>query len=551
MNSTAGKRRKCGYLSLLFFLSMALLTVTGCSDSSGSNPLTTASYSMSDFFPLSSGWETDRWTLFVDESEHEIGGVSTKAMVDTSKAEAYFWSNDAEGLRVHGFWSPETGSVSLTPPVKLAEAMAEVGDRLETTFSIDGDSFAASAELMAVESVTTPAGTFDNCLRFMLHVYPTGSAPEDFGYETVWFAENVGFVKAQTDGDAHMPLFSRKGETRQLLSYHLTPSFLFSSERAVRETFKQWLGYWNDQSIAALTGMTHDGFYERCKDKDEALDDWNDFFNGSEDYNMFATIEDVDVVGDDAYVLREYLETYTDQATGEPVRSWGRSTVRLNNQSGEWQIYGDQMDVYRSFASVYPRVTPTSTTFAAPVEVTDCATGDWPETDDQIASVTVTGPAASGMVDLPIPWDPAGGWYGFWLLPPNDDISQAADGFYTFEVIDVDGNLTVYTDYLALAAPLDIPVLVSPADAETNVSTNVTFQWDPVAGANSYMLRVYEVESGTRVVNITTDETTYDATLDPGTDYEWQLRARYYDPNDGAEYDNESRSSYRSFTTAP
>ena len=97
-----------------------------------------------------------------------------------------------------------------------------------------------------------------------------------------------------------------------------------------------------------------------------------------------------------------------------------------------------------------------------------------------------------------------------------------------------------------------MPLPVSPADSATDVSTNVTFEWEPVAGANSYKLRVWEDDGlRDRVININTDQTTYTATLDPAMAYEWRVRAQYFDPNDGAEYDSESRSSYQSFTTAP
>ena len=207
-----------------------------------------------------------------------------------------------------------------------------------------------------------------------------------------------------------------------------------------------------------------------------------------------------------------------------------------------------------SFASVYPRVTPSNTTFAAPVEITDCATGDWPDTDDQIASLTLTGPPESNIADFAIPWDPITGWKGFWW---EFDIASAKSGFHTFEVIDVNGNSVIYTDYLQPSVPLDMPVLVSPADSATGVPSNVTFDWEPVAGANSYKLRVYEDGGGPRVVNITTDQTTYTAALNPGMAYEWRVRAKYIDPNDGdadddlAEYDSESRSSFQSFTTGP
>jgi hypothetical protein len=258
-------------------------------------------------------------------------------------------------------------------------------------------------------------------------------------------------------------------------------------------------------------------------------------------------IEDVEFIGDDAYVLQEFQESYLDLLTGEPTRRWGRSTVRLKRDaSGEWKIYGDQLDVYHSFASVYPRVTPSTATFASPVEITDCATGDWPDTDSQIASVTITGAPGSGISDFEIPWDPIPGWKGFWW---EFDIASAKSGFHTFHIIDANGNTALYTDYLQPSIPLDMPVLVNPAEGESGVQSNLTFEWMPVAGANSYKLEVYD--GSTKVISSTTDQTTVNASLDPSTIYDWRVRARYVDPNDGAEYDSESRSGYQSFTTAP
>jgi hypothetical protein len=73
------------------------VSVTGCNDDASSG-FTTANY-----FPLNSGWETDKWTLFTDENEYEINGVSTTAMVDTGTEEAYFWSNGYPAFVCTGF----------------------------------------------------------------------------------------------------------------------------------------------------------------------------------------------------------------------------------------------------------------------------------------------------------------------------------------------------------------------------------------------------------------------------------------------------------------
>lgn len=542
MDFTGIKFKNFGWSCLFLFLFMAILTVIGCSDNGGSS-----SYTMSQYFPLSSGWETDKWTLFVDENEFIINGVSTIAMVDTREAEANFWTNDENGLRLHGAWNSETQWVTFSQPVLLADAVSIAGDRNGTIYTQNSEQLVFSAEVIGVENITTTAGTFNNCLKFRIHVYPVGSLPDDYGYETLWLARNVGFVKAQNDANSYLHLFAKPGETRELISYYLTPSALSDEELAVRQAYTQWINYWNAENITDITDMTHAGYYEKCRDKTAAVAHWNNIFADSDDYNLFMSIEDVDIIGDDAYVLREYQESYLDLLTDEPTRRWGRSTVRLKRDSfGDWKIYGDQLDVYPSFASVYPRVTPSNTTFASPVEITDCATGDWPDTDDQIASLTVTGPPESAIVEFDIPWDPITGWKGFWW---EFDIASAKSGFHTFQVIDVNGNSVLYTDYLQPSTPLDMPLLVSPTDSATGVPANVTFEWAPVAGANSYQLRAYD--GPTRVINSTTDQTTYNVTLDPATTYDWQVRAKYFDPNDGVEYDSESRSSYLSFTTAP
>ncbi len=551
MKSTASKCKQfnCSFLLLLF--SMSILTSVGCigGEDRGSN-----SYSVNQYFPVSSGWETDKWTLFTDENEYTINGVSTTAMVDTRDAEVNFWTNDGNGLRLHGSWSLATQWVTFSRPVLLAAAVSKVGDRNVTVCTRDSEDLVFSAELMGLENVTIAAGTFDNCLKFRVHVYPLGSLPDEYGYETLWLARDVGFVKAQNDANSYMNLFAKQGETRELISYFLSPSILSDEEQEVRQAYVEWINNWKAGDIAELTRMTHEGYSEKCHDKAAVLAKWRSFFADIENYNMFVSIEHVDIVDDEAYVLREYQESYHDLLTNEPIRRWGRTTVRLKRDGlGEWKIYGDQLDVYPSFVSVYPRVTPANTTFAAPVEIIACATGDWPENADQIASLTLTGPPESNIVDFSIPWDPITGWKGFWW---EFDIATAKSGFHTFEVIDADSNYLLYTDYLQPSTPLDIPLLLSPSENATGVTSNVTFDWESVAGANSYKLRVYE-EGGSRVVNVTTDLTSYTATLDPAMTYEWRVRAKYIDPNDGyadddlAEYDSESRSSFQRFTTAP
>ena len=140
MKSTVIKCKTFGYSRLLVFLFVAILTVMGCENGGNSGFFT-----MSEFFPLSSGWETDKWTLFIDENEFLINGVSTIAMVDTREAEANFWTNDQDGLRLHGAWNSQTQWITFSQPVLLAPAVSEVGNRFVTIYTRDSEQLVFSA----------------------------------------------------------------------------------------------------------------------------------------------------------------------------------------------------------------------------------------------------------------------------------------------------------------------------------------------------------------------------------------------------------------------
>jgi len=546
MKQKANAKKKYVFLCMLLSLLIPILAVFGCNESD--------KIAMARFFPLSSGWETDIWTLFTDELAQQINSISTKPMIDTSRGKGFYWTNDADGLRLHAVWSLASQIVYYSQPVQIAGQINSIGDVRETTYTLSNDSlntqYIFTSELLGSETITTTAGTFTNCLKFRFHLYPAGSLPEDYGYETVWLGKNYGFVKAEADDNNLSELFVEKGKTRQLISFSTsTASIASPEETAVRGAYKQWILYWNEKNISSIGDMTHADYYESCRDKDDALDYWSDFLSDTSDYNYFATIEEVILDGNNAYVVAEFLESYTDQNGENATRRWGRSAVRMaNNGWNGWQIYGNQFDVYPSWISVYPRRTPSSTTFALPVEIVDCATGEWAETADQIATLQLTGPPDSGVEDMELvdTWDPDEYWSGFW---ETLDMSSAKNGFYSFHVTDIDGNYFLYTDYLATAFAIAAPELTSPDDGVAGVSTEVTFEWQAVTDANSYKLEVYEIDSGTKVVSKTTDQTSYTATLDSGISYEWRVRARYYDPNDGSLYDSESRSSFRTLST--
>lgn len=75
---------------------------------------------------------------------------------------------------------------------------------------------------------------------------------------------------------------------------------------------------------------------------------------------------------------------------------------------------------------------------------------------------------------------------------------------------------------------LTAPVLVSPA-ADANVpGTSITFQWNPVSGADSYTLQVYDVNAGAEIYNANVGNVTskvLNIFPDTGKQYQWAVTA--------------------------
>jgi hypothetical protein len=175
-------QKKNYVLCMLLSLMVLMLVIFGCNESG-------SGYATARFFPLSSGWETDIWTLFTDELEQTINSTSTNPMIDTSRGKGFYWSNDSYGIRLHAFWSLETEIVYYSQPVQIAGKVSSIGDVNQTTYTLSNDSqntqYVFTSELLGIDVITTTAGTFSDCLKFRFHLYPAGGVPGDYGYETV------------------------------------------------------------------------------------------------------------------------------------------------------------------------------------------------------------------------------------------------------------------------------------------------------------------------------------------------------------------------------
>lgn len=540
-----------GGLAIIVFGLMNIVGCGGDGDGRGGGGQVTGPFTMTNYFPLTSSWQTDNWTLFVDVGEHDVNGVMTKAMADTRNPSVFYWTN-TNGLRLHGHLDEE-GTLTFDPPIIFAGITCTVGDKHEGTFTFDEEEYAYEIELVGVEDVSVPAGDFEDCLKFSFFLYPTSELPSLYGSETFWLAEDVGFVKAIGDENAVGNIFANKGETRQLLSYHITPSDLSGDELAIHEYFKRQTELWMAEDLAGTMDMISDDYFDRrCRDKDAVEESWENAFENNSDWIEFVTIEDIEINGDDAFVLREYLDTYVNDASGEREWWWNRELRRFRKEGGEWKSYGAHLGIRPDWYDVYVRHTSyDGEKYPIGADFIDCADSQYIDTTAPISTFTISGPPGSGLVDVDLMpyWndtDPSG-WLGFWN---TESLTVGVSGFYTFRVENQTGDYFVYTDYLEAAPHMALPIIVYPADGASNVPVNVTLDWNPVDGAETYRVDMnYSDDSGNTwqgMPNVYTDDTQATVTLNAGNDYQWRVRARQLD--EYGEVDGESRSDWSTFS---
>ena len=159
---------------------------------------------------------TERVTYTIEASEERIEDREIalfKRTVETLGAdeptgETYFVHFDDEGIKLHKVVA-ELGSIFgtatavLSPPALFFPASFALGDSwefmLETEVILTGPvSVRYVYEVVAVEDVVTPAGTFENCLKIQLNSRTVStSISRSISYQ--WLAPNVGIVKVETD----------------------------------------------------------------------------------------------------------------------------------------------------------------------------------------------------------------------------------------------------------------------------------------------------------------------------------------------------------------
>jgi len=546
-----------------FLISFGLLTMAGCgsgggTDTGGGSGNDTGggsaqTFNMADFFPLTSGWETDRWTLLVDVVQHEINGIMTKAMVDTRVPYVLYWTNDDNGLRLHGYMGDDGILWVFDEPIFFADGICEIGDSKNGTFTKREDGvekeYSYLISFVAIEDVSVPAGTIADCLKFEILIYPSDEEPGEYGYETVWLAKNIGFVKAQSEANADSDIFTEPGTTRQLLSYHITdPAGLSPDEQAVKGAYITLNDFFSDEDLTGILKLTSDDYLDdQCRNKAALEEDWNELFTDNSSFLFFMTVESIDVDGSDAYVFREGLLSYMPNAAEKRIWRWSRLTRRFQLENGEWMFYGAHLGFQPLWVDVWVRNNAGNEHLAIDAELIDCASDEYVAQDD-VSSLTVSGPPGTN-VEPDLWQDYKADWGGFFR---QEDLANAVNGFYTFTIVEPDGDYIIYTDYLETTAPMAPAALVTPAEDDIVPPGDVILDWDLVADAKSYRVDMQSCDGYSWIAmdNVYPDppgESSVTVSLDQCTCYRWSVRAQQMDIFDNM--DNESRTEWREFKT--
>jgi hypothetical protein len=138
-------------------------------------------------------------------------GTPRSGALELVSADKYVVYGSMFGGRRGGGTPGELTTVPYDPPVEFPGALT-VGQSVEkTTKTGIGDQQATvtiKLELAAVENVTVPKGTFENCLKLL---YTTTFAADAQGQtppprtRTVWYAKGVGAVKTERPGFGNRP----------------------------------------------------------------------------------------------------------------------------------------------------------------------------------------------------------------------------------------------------------------------------------------------------------------------------------------------------------
>jgi len=165
-------------------------------------------YIMADYWAFNEGnvWIYDRDLHVMGAETHDFGSYTGKQFIQAREfcdSHPYIYAGP-EGVLAVGLYNFEDNQwINISPnPVKLADAEMNIGDSVFTYIPagvIDDDAISITITLEALETITVPAGTFNNTLRLKLFI------DDGLGTytEKIWLAKDVGPIKMYRVSEAN------------------------------------------------------------------------------------------------------------------------------------------------------------------------------------------------------------------------------------------------------------------------------------------------------------------------------------------------------------
>ena len=168
---------------------------------------------------LESEDKTERITYSIDASEETINGIELALLKITSETvgtdsiltENYFVDFDEEGMKLYKYLvelGPPFGEVIglVYPPILFYPLILELNDTWEFTVETEVNlvgpgTFTSISEVVAMEDVVTPAGTFEDCLKIKIRTISQSRLSITRSTSYQWFAPEFGPVKFENSQD--------------------------------------------------------------------------------------------------------------------------------------------------------------------------------------------------------------------------------------------------------------------------------------------------------------------------------------------------------------
>lgn len=161
----------------------------------------------------------ERTTYTIEATDESVNGeqvrileITTEVLgTSTVRTSTFLFQMGEEGMKLHRIVA-ELGDifgvarVEFSPPAVFFPPMLQLGEiwetQGETEVNIVGAASVSSVnEVVAVEDVVTPAGTFESCLKIRVRTRTTVALGTSRSTSYQWLAPNFGPVKFETDQD--------------------------------------------------------------------------------------------------------------------------------------------------------------------------------------------------------------------------------------------------------------------------------------------------------------------------------------------------------------